>query len=87
MCKTYDAIFEIRKNAESSYLVLWIDNLKIKGELHCCDEHNCKCLKDIITLQNVTTYCLKTGAEHHLKWLNVPSYWIRAFAFECCIVD
>lgn len=86
MCKTYDAIFEIRKNVDSAYLVLWIDNLKIKGELHMCDEHKCK-LKDVITLQNATTYCMKSGNEHHYKWLNIPSHWIRAFAFECCVID
>ncbi len=87
MCKTYDAIYELRKNMESSYLILWVDHMKVKGELFCCDEKNCKCLKDVITLQDVTTYCQKTGNEHHFKWLNIPSHFIKAFAFECCVID
>ena len=87
MCKTYDAIYELRKNAESSYLVVWIDGAKIKGELYCCNDKDCKCLKDIITLKDVTFHCIKTGNEHHMRWINVPSMYIKAFAFECCIID
>ena len=88
MCKTYDAIFEIRKSAESSYLILWTNGMVIKGELYCCDNnHDCKCLKDIITLHNVVVYCQKSGEEYHYKWLNVPSAHVKAFAFECCVME
>ena len=87
MCKTYDAIYELQKTMETNVLVAWIDGAKLKGELYCCEKSECKCLKEIVSLKNVHFTCTKTGTEAHLKWLNIPSKWIKAFAFECCLED
>ncbi|MBE7706631.1 MAG: hypothetical protein E7Z91_05265 [Cyanobacteria bacterium SIG30] len=87
MCKTYDAIYELRKHVDSSYLIVWVDDTKIKGELYCCDDRDCKCFKDVITLKDATISCPKTNSEHKIKWINVPSMWVKAFAFECCLMD
>lgn len=83
MCKTYDAIYEVKKMTGKETVVLWVEGAKIKGKLGKC-ECGCegKCLQDIITLQHAQTHCKHTGEEVTVDWLNISSKYIIAFMFE-----
>jgi len=87
MCKTYDAIYKIAKNAESDVLVLWAGHKKISGTLLDC--HDNKCMDEVITLKDATVECMHSDGKrvHSFRWLNIPSHHIKAFTFQCCVID
>ena len=87
--KTYDAIYKIAKTVETDVIIVWLNNVEIKGILLDCDE--AKCEKGVITLQDATVKCMKQDSdmmnEKHYKWINIPSCHINAFTFKCCVID
>ncbi len=86
MCKTYEAIYEVKKLTNSDNIVLWIDGARIKGELsYCVCNEGCdggKCIDGIITLTNAKIECKDCGKVREFEWLNVVSEHIKAFSFE-----
>lgn len=83
--KTYDAIYKIAKSTETDIIHIFMDGAEIKGILLDCEDN--KCINGVITLQDVTVICKHTGNEKHYKWFNIPSCHIKAFTFNCCLVD
>lgn len=84
MCKTYDAIFEIKKSMESDELITWVGKVEVRGRLSCncgCDDE--KCQDGVVMLEDVTVKCKECG-DRKFKRLNIPSKHIKAFCFACC---
>jgi len=86
MCKTYDAIYELAKHAESDILICALGHKKIEGHLHKCNSefHEDKCYDGIVTLKDATVTCFKDENVKEYTWINIPSKHIQAFAFKCC---
>ncbi len=85
MCKTYDAIVEMKKHMETDILTVYIDGAEAKGSLQCnCECEHYRCQPEVVTLKDATIKCHHTQEVKELKMLNIPSMWIRAFYFECC---
>lgn len=83
MCKTYDAIFEIRKCLEKDILVACIEGAKIRGSLNL--EEECKKMKNlegVIVLKDATVTCKETNEEKHFPQLQVATPHIKTFYFE-----
>lgn len=88
MCKTYDGIYKVAKTVESDVIHLWVGHKKIWGTLLSCKDE--KCLDEVVTLKDATVECMHEGGvkhTHNFRWLNVPSHHIKAFTFECCVID
>jgi hypothetical protein len=86
MCKTYDAIIEMKKQMEVDTLIVYIEGAEVKGSLQCeCDCKKHECHHDIITLKDATVTCKHTHETKEFKMFNIPSMWIKAFYFSCCI--
>ncbi len=85
MCKTYDAIFEIKKHMQTDTLTVYVDGAEAKGSLKCdCDCERYECQSDVVTLKDAKIKCHQTQEVKELRMLNIPSMWIKAFYFECC---
>ncbi len=86
MCKTYEAIQEISKTAESDVVILWVGHKKVSGKLYNCEDG--KCYENIVTLQDAIVESCKEDGEcsfFEFKWLNIPARAIKAFTFKCCV--
>ena len=83
--KTYEAIYKIAKESETNEVIITIHGAEIKGTLLDCSED--KCVSGIVTLKNANVKCKMTGNEKHFSWLNIPSYHVLAFTFQCCLID
>lgn len=86
MCKTYEAIYQLKDYVESDILICYLNHLKVEGTLHSCDCNfkESRCYDGIVTLKDATVYCPKTDYKKEFAWLNIPSKKIEAFAFKCC---
>lgn len=84
MCKTHEAIYDIAKMVENDKIVLWVDGVEIRGTLADCDckEEKCRCFEDILSLKDACAKC--NGEKKTYKWLNIPTWGIKGFTFECC---
>lgn len=86
--KIYDAIYKVAKNAESDIVVLWMGHhTMVKGILLDCEDN--KCIHDVITLQDAVVICHHEEKTHEkrLRWINIPACHIKAFTFDCCVID
>ena len=83
--KVYEAIYKIAKNVESDVIHIFVEGSEISGILLDCQDN--KCISDVVTLQDVTTKCKRTGTEKHYRWLNIPAHKIIAFTFQCCLIE
>ncbi len=94
MCKTYDAVYELAKHAQSNILICFMGDCCIEGTLYSCEEEmgKQKCYDEVITLKDVKIKHHHAGInlemnqnhEKEFAWLNIPSKHIKAFAFKCC---
>lgn len=85
MCHIHEAIHSISKMSESDKITIWVDGAEIHGTIFCCDESGeggeNKCFEDILTLKEACASC--GGEKKHYKWLNIPTYGIQGFTFDC----
>lgn len=89
MCHIHEAILDIAKTAESDVITIWVDDVEIHGTIVKCDceEENCKCYEDILTLKDTCVHCKGTEEKREFKWLNIPTWGIKGFTFECCCTN
>lgn len=89
MCKVHDAILDIAKLAESDIITVFVDGAEIHGTIVKCDceEANCKCYEDVLSLKDVCVHCKESSEKKNYKWLNISTWGIKAFTFECCCTN